>query len=80
MQREIREKIIHNHVHIFRHITRNDINFVRDAYELMQNDARYSLRLKTVSYRKNNGKYYCTILDKENGSQETASANVVVLG
>ena len=60
-------------------LTRNDINFAREEYELLQDDAQYSLHLKNISYQANNGRYYCTIMDKNNGQQEVAEATVVVL-
>uniref|UniRef100_A0A0N5AV26 Hemicentin-2 n=1 Tax=Syphacia muris TaxID=451379 RepID=A0A0N5AV26_9BILA len=60
-------------------LTRSDDNFARDFYELIQNDDQYSLKLRSVDYQRNNGQYFCTILDKETGHQESASADVVVL-
>ncbi|VDN57718.1 unnamed protein product [Dracunculus medinensis] len=63
-----------------KHLTRNDASFVKSKYELLQNDRKYNLQIKRVQYQYDNGKFYCTLLDKENGAQKIAQATVVVMG
>ncbi|VDM39905.1 unnamed protein product [Toxocara canis] len=63
-----------------RHLTRNEVSFAKSRYDLLANDAHYNLRIRRVELLRDNGKFYCTILDKETGSQKSAAATIVVVG
>ncbi|VDK41717.1 unnamed protein product [Anisakis simplex] len=64
-----------------RHLTRNELSFMKDKYDLMVSAdlAQYNLRIKRVELERDNAKFYCTILDKETGSQKSCAATVVVV-
>ncbi|EJW85184.1 hypothetical protein WUBG_03905, partial [Wuchereria bancrofti] len=63
-----------------RHLTRNGVSFSKQHYELLQTNGAYNLQIRHVVFRRDNGKFFCTLLDKESGSQYTVQANVVVVG
>ncbi|KAK0396357.1 hypothetical protein QR680_001686 [Steinernema hermaphroditum] len=65
-----------------RFITRNGQSFMSDDYTLVEDisSGTYNLKVKSVSFEKDNGKFFCSILDKESGKQkETRPANIVVV-
>ncbi|EJD75800.1 CBR-IGCM-1 protein [Loa loa] len=62
-----------------RHLTRNGVSFSKQHYELLQTSGAYNLQIRHVVFRRDNGKFFCTVLDKESGAQYTVQANVVVV-
>ncbi|VIO87308.1 Uncharacterized protein BM_BM17942 [Brugia malayi] len=62
-----------------RHLTRNGVSFSKQHYELLQTNGAYNLKIRHVVFRRDNGKFFCTLLDKESGAQYTVQANVVVV-
>uniref|UniRef100_A0A915A597 Nephrin n=2 Tax=Parascaris univalens TaxID=6257 RepID=A0A915A597_PARUN len=62
-----------------RHLTRNEVSFMKSRYDLLADDGQYNLRIKRVELLRDNGKFYCTILDKESGSQKSVAAVVIVV-
>uniref|UniRef100_A0A1I7ZLQ2 B-cell receptor CD22-like n=1 Tax=Steinernema glaseri TaxID=37863 RepID=A0A1I7ZLQ2_9BILA len=65
-----------------RFITRNEQSFTPADYTLVEDIAlgTYNLKINRVSFEKDNGKFFCSILDKKRGTQrETRPADIVVV-
>ncbi|MCP9265791.1 Hemicentin-2 [Dirofilaria immitis] len=62
-----------------RHLTRNGVSFSKQHYELLQASGAYNLQIRHVVFRRDNGKFFCTVLDKESGAQYTVQANIIVV-
>ncbi|CAG9534403.1 unnamed protein product [Cercopithifilaria johnstoni] len=62
-----------------RHLTRNGVSFSKQHYELLQTSGAYNLQIRHVVFHRDNGKFFCTVLDKESGAQYTVQANIVVV-
>ncbi|VDK85518.1 unnamed protein product [Litomosoides sigmodontis] len=62
-----------------RHLTRNGVSFSKQQYALLEAGGAYNLQIRRVVFHRDNGKFFCTVLDKESGTQYTVQANIVVV-